>query len=49
MPLPLRTLLSDEPGNTKSKIIAIYALLIAFNVATWLWALIAFRDRKSVV
>jgi high-affinity nickel-transport protein len=43
MALPLRTLLNDEPGNTKSKIVAIYALLIAFNIAAWLWALIAFR------
>ena len=38
-----RTLLNDEPGGAKSKIIAIYALLAAFNLAAWCWALVAFH------
>jgi high-affinity nickel-transport protein len=39
----LRILLNDEPGNTKGKIVAIYSLLLVFNVAAWLWALVAFH------
>jgi high-affinity nickel-transport protein len=39
----LRELFNDEAGNTKAKVIAIYALLIGFNVAVWLWAVIAFH------
>jgi high-affinity nickel-transport protein len=43
MPSLLRTLLNDEPGNTKAKVIAIYALLLAFNLAAWCWAFVAFH------
>jgi len=43
MAASLRTLLNDEPGSTKGKIIAIYAVLLVFNVAAWLWALAAFH------
>lgn len=43
MPSLLRTLLNDEPGNTKSKVIAIYAMLLVFNLGAWLWALAAFH------
>jgi high-affinity nickel-transport protein len=39
----LRSLFNDEPGNTKAKIFAIYAMLLAFNLAAWFWALIAFH------
>jgi high-affinity nickel-transport protein len=39
----LRTLLNDKPGNTRAKIIAIYAILLAFNLGAWLWAVIAFH------
>jgi high-affinity nickel-transport protein len=38
-----RSLFNDEPGGTKSKIIAIYALLVGFNLAAWGWALVAFH------
>jgi hypothetical protein len=31
------------PGNTPSKILAIYAILLAMNVSAWLWAIVAFR------
>ena len=40
----LRTLANDEPGGTKAKIIAIYAILLLFNLAAWCWAFIAFRQ-----
>jgi high-affinity nickel-transport protein len=39
----LRSLLNDEPGSTKSKIIALYVFLIAFNLAAWGWAFAAFH------
>jgi high-affinity nickel-transport protein len=39
----LRSILEDEAGNTKARIIAIYLLLIAFNGGAWLWAVIAFH------
>jgi high-affinity nickel-transport protein len=39
----LRTLVNDEPGGVQAKVIAIYALLAAFNLAAWCWALAAFH------
>jgi high-affinity nickel-transport protein len=39
----LRSLFNDESGNTRSKVIAIYAILIVFNIGAWIWALVAFR------
>jgi nickel/cobalt transporter (NiCoT) family protein len=39
----LRTLLNDEPGSTKAKVIAIYGILLVFNLAAWCWALVAFH------
>jgi high-affinity nickel-transport protein len=43
MPPTLRTLLNDEPGSTKAKVIALYAFLLAFNLAAWCWAFVAFH------
>ena len=43
MPNILRSLINDEPGSTKAKVIALYALLLAFNLAAWCWAFIAFH------
>jgi high-affinity nickel-transport protein len=43
MASPLRSVLNDEPGGTKRKVLAIYAFLILFNLAAWAWALIAFH------
>jgi high-affinity nickel-transport protein len=43
MPPLLRILLNDEPGSTKAKIIALYSLLLAFNLAAWCWAFVAFQ------
>jgi len=39
----LWTLFNDEPGSTKSKIVAIYAMLLSFNLGAWFWALVAFH------
>jgi len=43
MPPTMRTLLNDEPGSTKAKIVALYAFLLAFNLAAWCWAFVAFH------
>ena len=39
----LRTLFNDEPGSVKAKIVAIYAILLGFNLGAWFWALVAFH------
>jgi high-affinity nickel-transport protein len=39
----LRTLFNDQPGNTRAKVIAIYILLLAFNLGAWAWAVVAFH------
>ena len=36
-------LLNDEAGNTRAKVIGIYGILLAFNLAVWLWAIVAFH------
>jgi high-affinity nickel-transport protein len=36
-------LLGDQPGNTKARIIALFTLLAAFNLAAWCWAFVAFH------
>jgi high-affinity nickel-transport protein len=38
-----RTLLNDEPDSTRAKVIAIYGILLVFNLAAWCWALVAFH------
>jgi nickel/cobalt transporter (NiCoT) family protein len=39
----LRSLFSDEAGDTGAKVIGMYGLLLVFNLAAWFWALIAFH------
>jgi nickel/cobalt transporter (NiCoT) family protein len=39
----LRSLFNDQPGNTRAKVIAIYALLLVFNLGAWAWAVVAFH------
>jgi nickel/cobalt transporter (NiCoT) family protein len=36
-------LLSDGGDDTRGKVIGIYVILLVFNAAAWLWALLAFR------
>jgi high-affinity nickel-transport protein len=43
MPFFLRSLVNDEPGSVKARVIALYALLAAFNLAAWCWAFFAFH------
>lgn len=39
----MRSLFNDAAGNVKRKVAGIYGLLLVFNVAAWLWAIVAFR------
>ena len=39
----LRSLANDEPGSTKAKVIALYGVLLGFNLAAWCWAFAAFH------
>jgi high-affinity nickel-transport protein len=39
----LRTLFDDAAGNTRSKVLGIYSVLVVFNAAAWLWAIVALR------
>jgi len=39
----LRSLFNDQPGNTRGKIVAIYAVLAIFNLGAWAWAVLAFH------
>jgi len=39
----LQKLLNDEAGSTRARIIAVYGILAAFNLAAWCWALVAFH------
>jgi high-affinity nickel-transport protein len=39
----LRTLFDDAAGDTRGKILGIYSVLLVFNAAAWLWALLALR------
>ena len=43
MPPSLRSIFNDQPGNTRAKVFAIYALLAVFNLAAWAWAVVAFH------
>ncbi len=37
---------SDHPATLRSRVIGLYALLAAFNLLAWGWALPGFPDAK---
>ncbi|MGA3031655.1 MAG: HoxN/HupN/NixA family nickel/cobalt transporter [Terracidiphilus sp.] len=39
----MRDLFSDAGANVKRSVVGIYAVLAVFNIAAWLWAIVAFR------
>jgi nickel/cobalt transporter (NiCoT) family protein len=41
--LKLSTLFNDAADNLRGRVVAIYAILFAFNIGAWLWAGIAFH------
>lgn len=43
MPNILRRALEDGPSGVRSRIVAIYVVLVGANIAAWLWAFAAFR------
>src|SRR6266568_4684367 len=40
---------NDSASNLRGKIVGIYSLLIAANVAIWVWALIAFNEHPLLL
>jgi len=42
-------LFSDSAERMRSKVVGIYAFLIAANIGAWAWALIVFRDRPVLL
>src|SRR6266704_3176305 len=40
---------SDRPGNLTTRIISIYTVLVAVNVAAWAWAFVAFHDHPILL
>lgn len=45
----VRHVFSDEAGNTQKKVIGLYAVLIIFNVAVWMWAIMAFAGNTVLL
>jgi nickel/cobalt transporter (NiCoT) family protein len=45
----LPRIFDDTAEGARGKVIGMYALLIAFNIAVWLWTLIEFRDRPLLL
>ena len=39
-----RGLFNDAAGNLRAKVAGIYGILLVFNVAAWVWAVLAFRQ-----
>ncbi len=39
----LQKLFLDKPGHTRARVMALYGLLLVFNLAAWAWALLALR------
>jgi high-affinity nickel-transport protein len=48
-PRALGRVFDDSPGETRSKIVAIYALLIAANAGAWILAFVAFSGRPVLL
>jgi nickel/cobalt transporter (NiCoT) family protein len=38
-----KALFNDAPDNLRARIVAIYCILLTFNVGAWFWAVLAFR------
>ena len=44
MSVNLSNLFNDEAENIRGKVIGVYVLLFAFNIAAWMWAIVAFHQ-----
>jgi high-affinity nickel-transport protein len=45
----LTRLFDESAGDTRARLMAIYAVLAVLNLGAWLWALIAFRGQPAVL
>ena len=45
----MRALLNDASGSVRARILSIYGVLLVFNVAAWLWAIVAFRHHPLLL
>lgn len=45
----LRSALDDAASNSRARIIALYAFLLLFNAAAWIWALVTLSDRPALL
>ncbi len=39
----------DQPARLETKVTLVYALLVAANIAAWIWALVAFKDEPALL
>lgn len=45
----ISSIFDDTSAHVRSKIIAMFVLLAGFNIAAWVWALMAFRDHPVLL
>jgi high-affinity nickel-transport protein len=45
----LKIAVDDAPDNSRTKVGAIYALLLALNGFAWTWAIVALSDRPTLL
>jgi high-affinity nickel-transport protein len=43
MAAPALSFFADKPGNTRTRVVALYTFLLLFNLVAWVWASLAFR------
>src|ERR1700760_2628837 len=44
MRVTVANLFNDKQENIRGKVIALYGLLLVFNLTAWLWAVVAFHN-----
>lgn len=45
----LRNPFDDRPEGLRAKVVLVYALLVAANIAAWIWALAAFKEEPALL
>lgn len=45
----LDQIFSDQTGSYRRKVVGLYVLLIAFNIAAWIWAIVAFAGNAVLL
>src|SRR6201994_4234572 len=49
MPYLKQILVNYQPGNTRARVIGIYGILLIFNLAVWLWAIVVFHPYPVLI